>query len=98
GKKFKSTYSKLYKNIKVPVNKNECISISISNFKNSIPYDIVLDMDSTYSTRICVEHNSGKTSLSNVVDGYRCLKISKPLEKEKNVFRQFIDWLSGFLS
>lgn len=95
GQKFKSSYSNIYKNIKMPIYKNECITIDQSNFKRNIPYDIVLDMSETYSIRTCITEISGKISLKKVVDGYTCQIENKELKKENNLFNKILNWFNN---
>ncbi|MDY6450008.1 NF045616 family extracytoplasmic (lipo)protein [Acinetobacter faecalis] len=94
SKNFKSTYSKLFNNMKVPVDKVDCIPISSTQFKNNTPYDIVLDMDQSYSIRICVEKRTDKVVLRNVVNGFTCStsEISEAIEKEQTIFKRILNW------
>ncbi|MEG2450071.1 MAG: hypothetical protein RSB21_09685 [Eubacterium sp.] len=94
GKKFKSTYSQVYKNIKMPISKNECISIDQSYFKNDVPYDIVLDMEKSYSLRICVKKGSKQTLLKETLDGYTC-QNEKIIKKEKTISEKLLNWLKS---
>ena len=91
GKKFKSTYSKVYKNIKTPIYRNNCIPISSSNFKNNIPYDIVFDMEKSYAVRVCVLHNSEKIQLNKVINGHQCSNTPLSSEKEKTFFEKILN-------
>ncbi|MDI9657839.1 hypothetical protein QM240_16755, partial [Acinetobacter baumannii] len=43
GQNYKSTYSKIYKNIKMPIDKNSYIPIPSSYFNKAIPFDVTLD-------------------------------------------------------
>ena len=100
SKNFKSTYSRLFNNMKVPVNKVDCIPISSSQFKNNTPYDIVLDMESSYSIRICVENRTDKVLLKNVVNGFTCSTSVFPeeIEKEQTVFKRILNWFMSLFS
>ncbi|WP_336175267.1 NF045616 family extracytoplasmic (lipo)protein [Acinetobacter ursingii] len=92
--KFRSSYNNIYKNIKMPIYENECITIDQSNFKRNIPYDIVLDMSETYSIRTCITEISGKISLKKVVDGYTCQIENKDIKKENNLFNKILNWFN----
>lgn len=95
GQKFKSSYSNIYKSIKIPIYENHCILIDQSNFKRNIPYDIVLDISETYSIRTCITEISGKISLNKVSDGYTCGIETKELKKENNLFKKIINWVNN---
>ncbi|VAX45620.1 Uncharacterised protein [Acinetobacter calcoaceticus] len=55
---FHSSYSKTYLNLKMPVIEENCIKIKPSEFKESLPYDVILETDQSYTQRICVHKTS----------------------------------------
>ena len=91
GKKFKSTYSQVYKSVKIPIYSNDCIPINSSNFKNNIPYDIVLDMEKSYAVRVCVSHDLKKAQLTEVINGYQCSNTLLSSKKEKTFFEKLMN-------
>lgn len=89
GQNYKSTYSKIYKNIKMPIDKNSCISIPSTYFNKAIPFDVTLDMEQSYARRICINQSSKKIILTKVKDGYEC--SNQPFdysEKEATYFNK----------
>lgn len=90
-KKYKSSYSKLYKNIKTPINQSDCISVDSSQFKSNIPYYISLDMMKSYATRICVDKTVKPFIIKKVINGFECeSQVSK--KQEKGFFQRLLDW------
>lgn len=79
-------YDKLYKNIKTPINKSDCISIDASHFKSNVPYDVSLDMIPSYSTRVCLDKVVKPFVIKKVVNGFEC--ENKLLNKEEDRFFQ----------
>lgn len=47
-------YEKIYYNIKVPKDLDNCISIPIEKIEKNKPHDIFIELDKTYSLRICI--------------------------------------------
>lgn len=86
GQNYKSTYSKIYKNIKMPIDKNSCIPIPSSYFNKAIPFDVTLDMEQSYARRICVNQSSKKIILTEVKDGYECSNQPLIILKRKSLF------------
>lgn len=69
---YQTSYSKLYTDKTPPIEKKDCIKINQSNFKYNIPYEVILDMERVYSTRICVNKNANAIYLTQATDGFNC--------------------------
>ncbi|ENX39207.1 NF045616 family extracytoplasmic (lipo)protein [Acinetobacter sp. NIPH 2100] len=54
---FHDSYSRTYFNLKMPINKENCIKINKSEFNGTFPYSIWLETDKEYNQRICVNQN-----------------------------------------
>ncbi|USE84078.1 hypothetical protein M5E07_04445 [Acinetobacter tibetensis] len=61
---FHDSYSKTFFNLKMQIIEENCIKIKSSEFKESLPYDVILETDQSYAQSICVNRTSeGKTVL-----------------------------------
>ena len=94
GQNYKSTYSKIYKNIKMPIDKNSCIPIPSAYFNKAIPFDVTLDMEQSYARRICVNQSSKKILLTEVKDGYKCSNQPFDYSEKKITFLdRLFEWI-----
>ncbi|NHB59138.1 hypothetical protein G9F32_14105 [Acinetobacter sp. 194] len=71
---FTSSYSKTYKNLKMPINEENCLQIPLSHFEIGKPYEIWLETHEEYKQRICLSKSSNQIQLVEVIDGYTCGK------------------------
>lgn len=85
-KGYTSTYDKLYTNIRTPINQSDCITIDASNFKSNMPYDVSLDMQRAYATRMCLDKTTKPFVIKKVVNGFEC--ENRVSSKEEKSFLQ----------
>lgn len=75
GWSFKSSYSHLYHNIKEPSDEKNCIIIESLNFKENIPYYIILEAHKgEYAQQVCINKKQNKVILTEVKDVFNCGK------------------------
>lgn len=51
-------YEKIYYNIKLPIRAEDCISIPLNNLERNKPHDIFIELDKTYSLRVCISNKN----------------------------------------
>lgn len=47
-------YEKIYYNIKVPISLEDCVLIPLASLERDKPHDIFIELDKTYSMRVCI--------------------------------------------
>lgn len=95
GRSFKSSYSHLYHNIEEPSDEKNCIIIESLNFKENIPYYILLEAyKGEYARRVCVNKKQNKIVLTEVKDVFNCGKEEYDYSG-KSWWRIFLSWF-GF--
>lgn len=68
-----NTYSRIYSNLKMPIVEDNCVIINLKEFDRDLPYDIILETNTSYSERICTKKDS---------EGhYQLLAVKRDLEK-----------------
>lgn len=93
-------YEKIYYNIKVPKDLNNCIPIPLDHIERNKPHDIFIELDKTYSLRICI---SEKKQIHQVNQSQKCSNelyefkeqntqslLSKILSKLKEFFLDYL--------
>lgn len=91
---YKTSYEKSYKNIKVPTEENNCLTIDNSKFTQQIPYSINLDMNKTYSRRVCIKNENNRMKLVEAKSTFQC-GTNEYDYSGRSLREKFLNWL-GF--
>ncbi|QIO07599.1 NF045616 family extracytoplasmic (lipo)protein [Acinetobacter lanii] len=94
---FKTSYSKIYKNIHHPNNEQDCLKIPIRYFQINKPYEVWVEADTVYKRRFCLSNQANKIQFTEIVNGYSCGRDEYDYSG-KNFFENILMWLKKILS
>ncbi|AXQ23958.1 hypothetical protein BEN71_18710 [Acinetobacter wuhouensis] len=73
-------YEKIYYNIEIPKGFKNCISIPLDHIERNKPHDIFIELDKTYSFRICI---SDKNQIYRVDQSQKCSNELYEVKEQK---------------
>ncbi|MCU4482491.1 NF045616 family extracytoplasmic (lipo)protein [Acinetobacter ursingii] len=77
-------YTSMQKEKNPPINQENCIEFPQSKFKENQAYDLFLEREVVYSTRICLRRNHNLIVLYNVEKGFVCSNNEIKSNLDKN--------------